>query len=397
MPQMQWASASATEPVLKDAVASAADRLLKALGGSDPDLVVVFASKHHAASFITLPALLRREFDSAQLIGCLGVHVIGNNRELEGEAAVTLVGAVLPDVKLQAVHLSNATTPPTYAERSLWASALHIGDEQPECMLVLAEPFSLNPEPILKGLDRHFPNTCKLGGLASGMEQPGANCLLLNERTYDAGCVMLSMSGDISVDTIVAQGCRPIGDPMFANATHENLILELDGKMPREVLTELYRRIKRSDRKLFTDALFIGLAMEPQRDQYQAGDFLIRTILGLDPDSGALLVNTHVPAHSVVQLHLRDALTSAQDLELLLTQYRSQHNSKQIKGGLLFSCLGRGSEFYGHADHDRNALKQHLGDVPLGGFFCNGELGPVRGASYMHGYTSVFALFKSKN
>lgn len=395
MPPMQWASASATDPVLNEAVAQAADRLLKALGGAEPDLVLVFASKHHAASFITLPALLRQEFESAQLMGCLGIHVIGNNRELEGQAAVTLVGALLPQVQLQAVHLGEATTPPTYAERSLWASALHIADAQPECMLLLAEPFTFTPEPVLKGLDRHFPTTHKLGGLASGMEQPGAACLLLNNRTYDAGCVLLSLSGNIGVDTIVAQGCRPIGDPMFANATHENLILELDGKMPREVLTELYQRINRADRKLFTDALFIGLAME-QRDQYQAGDFLIRTILGLDPDSGALLVNTHVPAHSVVQLHLRDAITSAQDLELLLGQYRTQHDRKQIKGALLFSCLGRGSEFYGHADHDRNALKQHLGDVPLGGFFCNGELGPVRGMSYMHGYTSVFALFKQK-
>jgi small ligand-binding sensory domain FIST len=204
------------------------------------------------------------------------------------------------------------------------------------------------------------------------------------------------MSGNLSVDTIVAQGCRPIGDPMFANATHENLILELDGKMPRETLSELYQRIKRSDRKLFTEALFLGLAMQPQREQYLAGDFLIRTILGLDPDSGALLVNTHIPPHSVVQLHVRDAVTSAQDLQQLLSHYRNSHDLSQVKGIMLFSCLGRGSGFYGHAGHDSNACKQLLGDLPIGGFFCNGEIGPVRGVTHMHGYTSVFGIFSSR-
>lgn len=397
MPQMQWASVSATEHELGAAVALAADRLLKSLGGVEPDLVLVFVSSHHSAAFMTLPALLRREFETAQLCGCLGVSVTGGGHELETQAALTLMGAVLPAVQLRSLHLEYQAMPPVYAERSLWESTLGLSGAQPECLLLLSDPFSFVAEDFLKGLDRHFPQTVKFGGLASGMEQPGSPCLLVNERIYHSGCAGLAMSGNIVADTVVAQGCRPIGDPMFANATHENLILELDGKMPREVLTELYQRIKRTDRKLFTEALFIGLAMEPQREQYRAGDFLVRTILGLDPDSGALLVNTHIPSHSVVQLHLRDAVTSAQDLEQLLSRYRSEHDVGRISGALLFSCLGRGSEFHGHADHDSNALRHHLGDLPVGGFFCNGEIGPVRGITHVHGYTSVFALFSARH
>lgn len=397
MPQMQWASVSTTQHALPAAVAEAADRLLEALGGAEPDLVIAFISSSYGAQFIMLPALLRREFEAAQLFGCMGTSVIGNGLELEDQAALTLMGAVLPDVQLHAVHLEQQVTPPTYAERSLWVGALGLGDLLPECMLLLADPFSFSAEHFLKGLDRHFPLATKVGGLASGMEQPGTPCLMLNDRFYPSGCVCLTFSGNIAMDTLIAQGCRPIGDPMFANATHENLILELDGKVPREMLTELYQRIKRADRKLFTDALFIGLAMEPQREQYQAGDFLIRTILGLDPDSGALLINTHVPAHSVVQLHLRDAITSAQDLELRLSHYSTTRDANLLHGALLFSCLGRGQEFYGHADHDSNAFKQHVSDVPLAGVFCNGEIGPVHGTTFVHGYSSVFAVFRNKH
>lgn len=396
MPPMQWASVSSTEPGLANAVVAAADRLLEALGGTEPDLVLAFVSHQYGVQFTALPGLLRREFESAQLFGCTGVGVIGGGHELEEPAAITLMGAVLPGVNLHAVHLEQPNTPPTYAERSLWLAALGLENNHPECLLLLSDPFSFDSDGLTKGLDRHFPHTVKFGGLASGMEHPGTPCLLLNDRIYQSGCICLCLSGDIAVDTIVAQGCRPIGDPMFANATHENLILELDGKVPREVLTELYQNIKRSDRKLFTDALFIGIAMEPQREQYQAGDFLIRTILGLDPDSGALLVNTQIPAHSVVQLHLRDAVTSAQDIEQLLSQYRTTHNANHVSGVLLLSCLGRGTAFYGHADHDSNAFRQHIVDAPIAGLFCNGEIGPVRGVTHHHSYTSVFGLFRSK-
>ncbi len=396
MPPMRWASVSSTEHTLNRAVAQAADRLLEALDGAEPDLVLAWVSNRYGVQFTSLPGLLRREFDTAQLCGCLSSSVIGGGHELEETAAIALMGAVLPAVELHAIHLKQDTTPPTYAERSLWDSTLGLHGIHPECLLLLADPFSFDTEPLLKGLDRHYPQTVKLGGLVSGIEQPDTPCLLLNDRIYSSGCICLAMSGNLIVDTMVAQGCRPIGEPLFANATHENLILELDGKMPRDVLTDLYQRIKRSDRQLFTNALFIGVAMQPQRERYGAGDFLIRTILGLDPDSGALLVNTQVPAHSVVQLHLRDDVTSAQELEQLFSRYRASHDTNTISAALLLSCLGRGTAFYGHSDHDSNAFKQHLADVPLAGFFCNGEIGPVHGATHLHSYTSVFGIFKHK-
>lgn len=395
-PAMQWASVIATERGLTEAIAQAADRLLEALGGREPDLVMVFVGKQYAAHFVALPGLLRREFETATLFGCLGISVIGGGRECEEQPAISLVGAVLPDVRLHALHLDEHTIPPTYAEPKLWESTLRLSGATPECFLLLADAFSFPNEAFLKGLDRSFPNTIKIGGLASGMEQADTPCLLLNNNVHSSGVVMLALLGDIQVDAIVAQGCRPVGEPMFANATHENLILELDGKVPREVLTDIYSSLSRADRKLFTDSLFIGVAMEMQREQYQAGDFLVRSILGLDPHSGALWVNSHVPKNSVVQLHLRDAQTSAFDLEQLLKRYRASPAANKAAGALLLSCLGRGAQLYGHPDHDSNALKQYIGDVPIGGFFSNGEIGPVRGATHLHGYTSVFGIFRQK-
>ena len=393
---MLWASVSITERSLTQSVAQAADHLLEALGGRDPDLLLVFVSSHHRNHFAALPGLLRREFDSTQILGCLGVSVIGAGHESGDTPAVAMMGALLPEVYLQATHLEQGETPPLYAERSLWDQTLQITDQPPACQIVFSDPFTFNTDALLKALDRHYPNTVKLGGLASGLEQPGMPSLLLNDKVYQSGAICLSMSGDIQVDTLVAQGCRPIGEPMFANATHDHLILQLDGKIPREILTELYENLDRNDRKLFTEALFLGIAMQSQQSQYQQGDYLIRTILGLDPDSGALLVNTQIPAQSVVQLHVRDALTATEDLERQLKSYLKHNFPLQNSGVLLLTCVGRGTEFYGHKDHDCNAFKQSIGDLPIAGFFCNGEIGAVRGTTHLHGYTSVFGIFRSK-
>ena len=393
---MLWASVGATERSLTQAVAQAADLLLEALGGQTPDLVLVFVSSQYRNHFASLPGLLRREFDSAQLVGCLGVNVIGAGHESTDNAAISLIGAVLPDINLQGVHLEQADTPPLYAERKLWNEALHLDQEIPRCQLLLTDPFSFNTEALLKAADRHYPDCVKLGGLVSGMEYPGQACLLLNEQVYNSGALCLSMTGNLHVDTIVAQGCRPIGEPMFANATHENLVIQIDGKSPKEVLTSLYEKSNRSDRKLFTENLFLGIAMESTQPAYQPGDYLIRSILGLDPDSGALLLTTNIEPHSVVQLHLRDAQNSAEELDRLLVKYRANHPNLQHSGVLLFSCIGRGAEFYGHTDHDCNAFKNRIGDLPIGGLFCNGEIGPIQGKTFLHGYTSVFGIFRNR-
>ena len=90
--------------------------------------------------------------------------------------------------------------------------------------------------------------------------------------------------------------------------------------------------------------------------------------------------------------------TSDADLEALLARYASGHSDAAApSGSLMFSCLGRGAGLYGHADHDTGLFRRHLGEVPLGGFFCNGEIGEVQGRTFLHGYTSSFGLFRERS
>jgi small ligand-binding sensory domain FIST len=393
---MRWASAVDTDKSLSSSVQRAAESVFAGLGRQEPDLVIAFISAHHAPRYEAVTELIRREFDGAFLFGCCAEGVIGGGREIEDHASVSLTGALLPGVRLKGTHLDAAQVPPVYAEPRVWEETLRMTANQQPSILVLAEPFSFETEMYLRGLDRVFPRAPKIGGLASGARQVGGSILYLGDQIHRSGCITLALTGNIEIDAVVAQGCRPIGDPLFVTAAHENLIRELDGRTPRDVMAELFEKLPIADREVFSQSLFIGLAMKTDASQYVSGDFLIRNIMGMDPQSGALWVNAEIPPKSVVQFHLRDATTSAFDLERTLTAYRASQMVDSDCGALLFSCEGRGAGLYGQSDHDSNAYRRLVADVPIGGFFCSGEIGPVADATYLHGYTSAFAVFRER-
>jgi small ligand-binding sensory domain FIST len=184
---------------------------------------------------------------------------------------------------------------------------------------------------------------------------------------------------------------------MFVTRCRENVLYELDGRPALEIIQELYEQASPRDQKLLRSSLFLGLEMKAGQGEYHQGDFLIRNLSTADQETGALVVAARPQVTQVVQFHLRDAQTSSEDLEQQLTRYRSRTPRAALpEGALLFSCLGRGMLLYGHPDHDTEAFQRHLGDVPLTGFFCNGEIGPVQDRTFLHGYTSAYGLFRAR-
>lgn len=194
---------------------------------------------------------------------------------------------------------------------------------------------------------------------------------------------------------MVAQGCRPIGDVLRVTACSENILLGVNGKPPLELLQALFNDLSDRDRRLMRQALFVGLAMSASKEQPQPGDFLIRNVLGLDDQTGALAVGSALRVGQTIQFHLRDSRRSNDDLRAVFDQAGDRKTN--TRGALLFSCVGRGKSLYGRPNHDTGFFTKTVGAVPLGGFFCNGEIGPVNGTTYLHGYTSCFGLFRPKS
>ena len=392
---MKWASAASDEPTLERAVAAVSATVKKQLGGAAPDLLVAFVSAHHATEYERLRDLLAPTIGGGLLIGCSAGGVIGGGHEIEQRPGFSLTAAHMPDVQLTPFHLQADDVPAEDAGVGEWERRLGVAVATEPHFLLLPDPFSFDAESFISSLDRIYPLSQKIGGLASGGREPGANALYLGPAVHRSGLVGIALSGDIAVDAIVAQGCRPIGEPMFVTRCQKNVIWELDGESPLKVLQDLYKRLEPGDQELAGHSLFLGIVMKEDRHEYHQGDFLIRNLIGSDAKSGALAVGTLLKDGAVVQFHLRDKHTSTQDLKDLLRRHAASE-SPAPAGSLLFSCLGRGIHLYGRPDQDTGAFRDHLGDVPLGGFFCNGEIGPVHGTTFLHGYTSSFGLFRRR-
>ena len=393
---MKWVSALSEHRFLKYAVAECAREISDALGEQRPDLVVAFVSAHHAARYDELPSLVRELFGECALVGCSGGGVIGAGREVEERPGLSLTAAVLPDVSIVGFHIDNNDLPDGDAPPSAWEELTRVAAADDPQFMLLSDPFSVQGEHLLMGFDYAFPRGAKIGGLASGGRQPGSNTLYLGDHAYDYGAVGIALHGNVAVDTIVAQGCRPIGQRMHITACEHNMLRELDGRDTFEVLRETFQQLNERDQQLAQHSLFLGVVMDEFNDDPQLGDFLIRNILGVDARRGALAIGEILKEGQTVQFHLRDAETSSHDLDALLTQYSADGVPTSGAGALLFQCLGRGAYLYGRPDHDTDMFRDKVGDLPLAGFFCNGEIGQVSGATYLHGYTSSFGIFRPK-
>ena len=393
---MKWSSAVSENPSLGEAVAECVSKILEELGDQAPDLAVVFPSAHHAAEYENVPRLIREHLGDCMLVGCSAGGVIGAGREVEHRPGFAMTAVRLPDVELSPFHLEDDALPDGDASPDAWEALVNTTAANEPHFLLLADPFSTRGEHLLMGLDYAFPKSVKIGGLASGAQQPGGNALYLSDQVYGSGVVGVAMHGDLVIDSVVAQGCRPIGEPMHVTGCHNNLLLELNGQTSIEVLKEIFEGLSERDRGLAQHSLFLGVVMDELNESPQLGDFLIRNIMGMDPQRGALAIGEMLKEGQTVQFHLRDAETSSQDLDAMLEQYISRHPLYEEAGALLFSCLGRGSNLYGRADHDTELFREKVGHLPLTGFFCNGEIGPVGQATFVHGYTSSFGIFRPK-
>lgn len=403
--QMRWVNALSTRASLEAAVGEVVEQAQQLLQ-APPDLGLVFISSAFASEYSRLMPLLQEKLSLSTLIGCGGGGIVGMDpnsqaQEIEGEPAISLCLAHLPDVKVRPFHVSSEDLPDLDSSPQQWVDLLGIPPQENPQFIVLIDPYYNQINDFLQGLDYAYPGSVKVGGLASAFSS-NITAVFCGSQHYQAEAVGVALSGNITIETIVAQGCRPIGEPYRVIKGERNIILELEPESgaatqgtPLEALQELVQTLSEDDRKLAQNSLFVGVVRDEFKHQLEQGDFLIRTLMGVDPRVGAIAIGDRVRAGQRIQFHLRDARTSEEDLELLLERYQQEHPTAAAitdhAGALMFSCLGRGEGLYGEPNFDSRLFRHYL-NLPLGGFFCNGEIGPVGDNTFLHGYTSVFGI-----
>jgi small ligand-binding sensory domain FIST len=362
-----FAAAISEHPVPVSAVGEVVGEVLERLG-KYPDLAVLFVTPPHAGALEDLAGAVRAVLEPAVTIGCAAVSVLGNEREVEDAPAITLwAGKFGPVAGFRLLDPAGWPDPLPFAA---------------EAALVIADPFSFPVDELLERVDLPL-----VGGMASAARGPGGNRLVLDGQVFSSGAVVALIGRGAGLQTIVSQGCRPIGMPLVVTKAERNVIYELAGQPAMERLVSMARAgMTERDIQLINQGLHLGLVIDEHKAEFGRGDFLVRNVLGADQANGAIAVGEVVEVGTTVQFHVRDAESADEDLRVLTS-------GKDADAALLFTCNGRGIRLFGIPDHDAGVVSDALGGKPLAGFFAAGELGPVGGRNFLHGFTASLALF----
>jgi small ligand-binding sensory domain FIST len=384
---MKCVSALSTARATESASRQILGKLEQGLGGERADLCVLISSMHHADELGRISAELMERSQVRHVLGCTAESLVGEDREVEGAPGLALWAISVPGASLQPVRLDEPGGATLEAVESL---------QSPEkaALLLLGDPFSFRAEDLLSRLNQQVPGLRVIGGMASGSQVPRANQLLLDGKAYLDGAVGILLSGGLTVRTVVSQGCRPIGRTMIVTRAENNVIRELGRRPALDVLREMFQELSDDDQRRIQDGLHIGRVINEYQEKFQRGDFLVRNVTGAD-DSGAIQITDLVRVGQTVQFHVRDAETADEDLRenLLLARERFPSLSPPL-GALLFTCNGRGTRLFDQPDHDVKMIHKVFGPTPVAGFFAMGEIGPVGGQNFLHGFTASVALFE---
>ncbi len=367
----------------REAAAEAAREVRGALGRAEVDLAFVFLSPAHLDQAEAAVEAVREELAPRHLLGCVAEGVVAGVRELEHGPAVAVWAGALPGAEIECFHAAAVQT-----DEGITVAGFPELDD-PGLVTLLVDPFSFPAGAFLTRLNEEREQIPLVGGIAGDGRRPSTQALILDDAVHAEGAVGAVVSG-VQVRTVVSQGCRPIGREAVITRCEGNVVYELAGRPALERLRAEIAALSAAERALAGRGLLAGLVIDENRPEYDTGDFLMRGLLGADEATGALALGETVRVGQTLRFFVRDATSADADLRQALTD--APHPARPA-GALLFTCNGRGTNMFPAPDHDARVVAAALGTEALAGFFCGGEIGPVGGKAFLHGFTATLAIF----
>lgn len=234
-----------------------------------------------------------------------------------------------------------------------------------------------------------------VGGLASGTTAENTG-VFLNGHPVAGGVLAGVQAENLQIEPVVSQGCRPIGEPLTVTRAENNVVYALGGQPAYQALDTAFQTLSNEEKSTARGNLFAGLATTEYVDEFLAGDFLIRNIIGADPNSGAVVIAGAARIGQTLQYQFRDRHASTNDLHSHLQTMAARHPVPPV-ASVVFRCLARGGEFFGSEGHDALMAQQMLGPHPSLGLACHGEIGPLHSVNCLTSYTASAAVFYEKS
>jgi small ligand-binding sensory domain FIST len=369
-----------------------AEDLRRQLPAPEISLGLVFMSPAFFPQAKQVLEILRVHARVPLLAGCSSQSLIAGGRELEDDSGLVLALHALPGAELTGVHFAQSQVEEANGP-GYWHLETGVAPSATNGWLAFIDPFHLDAESWLRGWNEAYAPAPVFGGLASGVFADQTTQVYLNGEVFEEGGVAISVGGDVKLAGVISQGCTPIGDTWTLTRVEQNLIHQIGNRPAYAVLADTVNQLPTKEQRQARGNLFIGLVVNEYLEDFHRGDFLVRNLLGGDPQSGVLAVGALPRTGQTIQFQRRDAAAANEDMSELLQRAQPQLAGTTIYGGCLCCCNGRGKNLFGSPDHDAHMVQQQLGGIGLAGFFSNGEIGPVGDKSFLHGYTASLALF----
>ena len=373
-----------------------ARRLRARLPAKAVSLGLVFMSPKFFPQAETILEILRLHAQIPLLVGCSGGGLVANSEELENTNGLVLALYSLPGAKLKAIRFTQEQVEAADGE-NFWPVETGLAPDKVNGWLAFVDPFHLDGEKWLRSWNQNYSGVPVYGGLASGnFPEPHAQ-VYLNGEVFEDGGVAIAVGGEVTLAGVISQGCTPIGEAWTLTRVEQNLIRNIANRPAYTVLTETVQSLPAEEQRKVQGNLHIGLVVNEYLEDFHRGDFLVRNLLGGDPNSGVLAVGALPRPGQTIQFQRRDAAAASEDLNDLLAREKSRLADMEIYGGCLFCCNGRGKNLFGRPSHDAELVQVHFGPTGIAGFFCNGEIGPIGDKNFLHGFTAALALFVKKS
>jgi len=379
----------------EDGLADWARRLRARLHAQEVSLGLVFMSPKFFPHAQQVLEILRVHAQIPLLAGCSSSGVIAGAEEIESAGGLVLSLYSLPGAKLKVVRFTQEQVEAA-TDKNYWPVETGIAPGNVNGWLAFIDPFHMDAEAWLRSWNENYSSSPVYGGLASGNFPEPLTQIYLDGEVLEEGGVAIAVGGEVALSGVVAQGCTPIGETWTLTRVEQNLIRHIGNRPAYAVLAETVNQLSPAEQQQARGNLFIGLVVNEYLEDFHRGDFLVRTLIGGDPNSGVLAVGALPRAGQTIQFQRRDPASASQDMNDLLENAQKNLAGTTIYGGCLFCCTGRGKNLFGRTSHDAGLVQDHFGPLGLAGFFCNGEIGPIGEKNFLHSHTAALALFVKK-
>jgi len=356
---------------------------------SRADAAILFASISHSHSYPLLLETVEKIAGTSCLIGSSALGIVTTDAEIEEGPGIAVL--VIASDQISAVPLLGRSLKGRNLDAGIEIGrAIKSSIDPSSLLIILPDTFGFEPEAFFQGIQETANQIPIVGGGSSENGTQRQTFQMCGRQSESNSVAGMLLSGAFNHTIAFSQACQPVGNPMVVTQARGNVIYELGGRSAHEAFCDLFQ--EPVDFHTAISLIFIGLPVDVKQTRLDRGKYLVRNIIGLDPEDGSITVAAPILEGQVISFTLRDPRRARQDMDRTLKELAKQHTHQSPVFGIYFDCCGRGTSLYGKSGVDLALFKRYFGEIPLIGFFTYAEIAPIQQTNYLHNYTGVLVL-----